>query len=76
MLDLQILLGPERLQHWLAALLINGVLIAAAQRLPLLTRSGWVHAGILGTLLLGSLDWPGWLAVAFYLALGLSLIHI
>ena len=70
MLDLQILLSPERLQHWLAALLINGVLIAAAQRLPLLTRSGWVHAGILGTLLLGSLDWPGWLAVAFYLALG------
>lgn len=34
MLDLQILLSPERLQHWLAALVINGVLIAAAQRLP------------------------------------------
>lgn len=70
MLDLQILLSPERLQHWLAALVINGVLIAAAQRLPLLTRSGWVHAGILGTVLLGSLDWPGWLAVALYLVLG------
>ncbi|MEN9540764.1 MAG: hypothetical protein RLZZ459_855, partial [Cyanobacteriota bacterium] len=28
------------------------------------------HAGVLGTLLLGSLDWPGWWAVVLYLALG------
>jgi uncharacterized protein (TIGR00297 family) len=46
------------------------VLIAAAQRLPVLTPAGWVHAGVLGTLLLGSLDWPGWWAVVLYLALG------
>jgi uncharacterized protein (TIGR00297 family) len=62
--------SPERLQHWLWALLINAVLIAVAQRLPLLTPAGWVHAGVLGTLLLGSLDWPGWWAVVLYLALG------
>lgn len=62
--------SPERLQHWLWALLINAVLIAGAQRLPLLTPAGWVHAGVLGTLLLGSLDWPGWWAVVLYLALG------
>jgi uncharacterized protein (TIGR00297 family) len=70
MLELQMLLSLDRLQHWLLALLINGVLIAAAQRLPLLTPRGWLHAGALGTLLLGSLDWPGWWAVVIYLALG------
>ncbi|MFM8260457.1 MAG: DUF92 domain-containing protein, partial [Vulcanococcus sp.] len=70
MLELFLLADPSRLQHWLWALLVNAVLIAAAQRLPLLTRAGWVHAGILGTVLLGSLDWPGWWAVVLYLALG------
>jgi uncharacterized protein (TIGR00297 family) len=70
MLELQVLLSGDRLQHWALALLINAALIAAAQRLPLLTRSGWVHAGILGTLLLGSLDWAGWWAVVLYLGLG------
>ena len=55
---------------WLSALLIHGVLIALAQRLPLLTRAGWIHAGSLGTILLGSLGWQGWLAVVLYLVLG------
>ena len=55
---------------WLQALLINTVLIALAQRLPLLTRAGWVHAGILGTVLWGCLGWTGWVAVVIYLALG------
>lgn len=55
---------------WLQALLINTVLIALAQRLPLLTRAGWVHAGILGTVLWGCLGWTGWAAVVAYLALG------
>ena len=41
MLELLVLASPERLQHWFAALLINAVLIAAAQRLPLLTPAGW-----------------------------------
>ncbi|MCP9809949.1 DUF92 domain-containing protein, partial [Cyanobium sp. HWJ4-Hawea] len=54
----------------LIALLVNGGLIAWAQRLPLLTRSGWVHAGILGTLLWTGLGPRGWLAVVVYLALG------
>ena len=55
---------------WLSALFIHGVLIALAQRLPLLTRAGWIHAGALGTILLGSLGWQGWLAVVLYLVLG------
>jgi uncharacterized protein (TIGR00297 family) len=63
-------LPPQDPLHWLAALAINGLLIAVAQRLPVLTPSGWVHAGVLGTLLWGSLGWRGWLAVVGYLALG------
>ena len=55
---------------WAVAFTLNGVLIALAQRLPLLTRSGWVHAGILGTILWGCLGWQGWLMVVSYLALG------
>lgn len=55
---------------WLQALIVNTVLIALAHRLPLLTRLGWVHAGVLGTVLWGSLGWSGWLSVVLYLGLG------
>jgi uncharacterized protein (TIGR00297 family) len=64
------LLPPQDLHHWLLALALNGLLIGLAQRAPLLTATGWIHAGILGTLLWGSLGWRGWLAVVAYLALG------
>ena len=70
MLAYLLLESPERLLQWRDALLLNGLLIALAQRAPLLTRAGWVHAGILGTLLWGSLGWAGWLAVVLYLLLG------
>lgn len=63
-------LPPQDPLHWVAALVINGLLIAFAQRVPLLTPAGWAHAGLLGTLLWGSLGWRGWLAVVAYLALG------
>ncbi|MCT0198229.1 DUF92 domain-containing protein [Synechococcus sp. CS-1325] len=63
-------LPPQTVAAWLLALGLNGLLITLAQRLPLLTRAGWVHAGILGTVLWGSLGWRGWLAVVLYLALG------
>ena len=56
--------------HWATALLLNTLLIALAQRAPLLTPQGWIHAGILGTVLWGTLGWRGWLAVVAYLALG------
>ena len=55
---------------WLSALVLNTVLISLAQRFPLLTRSGWCHAGILGTVLWGAMAWRGWLAVVTYLVLG------
>ena len=55
---------------WIQALVVNTVLIALAQRTTLLTRSGWVHAAALGTILWGCLGWSGWLAVVAYLCLG------
>jgi uncharacterized protein (TIGR00297 family) len=63
-------LPPQEVASWLLALTLNAGLIALAQRAPLLTGSGWVHAGILGTVLWGTLGWRGWLAVVAYLALG------
>ena len=55
---------------WIQALVVNGVLISFAQRTPLLTTRGWIHAAALGTMLWGCLGWRGWLAVAVYLVLG------
>jgi uncharacterized protein (TIGR00297 family) len=63
-------LPPQDPGHWAAALAINAVLIALAQRAPVLTPAGWVHAGLLGTLLWGALGPQGWLAVVLYLVLG------
>ncbi|EAQ75053.1 hypothetical protein WH5701_08224 [Synechococcus sp. WH 5701] len=68
--------APPPATQWLLAFVINAVLIALAQRLPLLTRAGWVHAGILGTLLWGSLGWRGWLAVVLYLAMGSTVTRL
>jgi uncharacterized protein (TIGR00297 family) len=70
MLPLSLSLPSQDGSHWLAALAINALLIAIAQRAPLLTPAGWAHAGILGTVLWGSLGVQGWLAVVAYLALG------
>jgi uncharacterized protein (TIGR00297 family) len=70
MLPLSLSLPSQTASQWLAALAINALLIALAQRAPLLTPAGWAHAGILGTVLWGSLGWRGWLAVVAYLALG------
>ena len=62
--------APQTLGHWLVALLINAVLIAFAQRAPLLTPAGWCHAAALGTVLWGTLGPRGWLLVVAYLLLG------
>ncbi len=55
---------------WVVAFALNGLLIALAQRVPLLTAAGWFHAAILGTVLWGCLGLRGWLAVVAYLLLG------
>jgi len=35
-----------------------------------MTKGGWMSAGVLGTLLWGSLGWKGWISVVLYLLLG------
>ncbi len=55
---------------WLNAFFINFLLIFFGQRLPFLTKKGWIHAGALGTLLLGSIGGTGWVSVCIYLLLG------
>ena len=50
--------------------IINFFLIFVFRRYPIMTKSGWVSAGILGTLLWGSLGWKGWISVVLYLVLG------
>ena len=64
------LFSNPTLAQWLWAFALNALLIALAQRLPLLTSAGWIHAGALGTILWGCLGWRGWLAVVIYLVLG------
>ena len=61
---------PQDPGHWLIALTLNALLISLAQRLPLLTPAGGLHAAILGSVLWGSLGWRGWLTVVLYLFLG------
>ncbi len=61
---------------WFAAFLLNLFLISIAQRYPLLTKSGWINAGILGTILFACLGWKGWLSVVIYLFLGFLVTKI
>ena len=56
--------------QWYLAFLINSLLISIFHRLPLLTRTGWIHAGALGTILWGALNWQGWSAVVCYFLMG------
>tara|TARA_B100000579_G_scaffold412971_1_gene405152 strand:+ start:166 stop:894 length:729 start_codon:yes stop_codon:yes gene_type:complete len=50
--------------------LINFTLILIFFKVPLMTKSGWINAGILGTILWGCLSWQGWITVVVYLLLG------
>ena len=64
------------LNPWWVALLVNGGLILLLHRLPVLTARGWVHGGALGTMLWGTMGWPGWLMVVLYLALGSAVTRL
>ena len=55
---------------FIQGLFINIILISLAHRVPLMTRSGWINAGILGTILWGCLSWQGWISVVIYLLFG------
>ncbi len=49
---------------------INFVLIYIFYKIPLMTKSGWISSGILGTILWGCLSWQGWISVVIYLLFG------
>lgn len=55
---------------WFWGFALNTALIVLAQPLPLLTQGGWIHAGVLGTVLWGCLGWKGWLSVVIYFLMG------
>ena len=50
--------------------LVNSILILVFSRIPIMTKNGWISAGILGTILWGCLSWQGWMSVVLYLIFG------
>ena len=49
---------------------LNFILIYIFCKIPLMTKGGWISAGILGTILWGCLSWQGWMSVVIYLLFG------
>ena len=49
---------------------INFILIYKFCKIPLMTKGGWISAGILGTILWGCFSWQGWRSVVVYLLFG------
>ena len=49
---------------------VNFVLIILFFRFPLMTKGGWISAGVLGSILWGCLSWQGWISVVMYLLFG------
>ena len=56
--------------QFLQGFCINSFLISLCFRVPLMTKGGWISAGILGTILWGCLSWQGWISVVIYLLFG------
>lgn len=69
---------PYLLNPWLVAIGFNSILIGAASPFlkKLLTPGGIFHAWILGVLVWGSLNWPGYLVVVFYFLVGSGVTRI
>jgi uncharacterized protein (TIGR00297 family) len=69
---------PVLLNPWVVAILLNTVLIGGASPFlkKLLTPGGIFHAWILGVLIWGSLNWPGYLVVVFYFLVGSGVTRI
>ncbi|MGB3301012.1 MAG: TIGR00297 family protein [Phormidesmis sp.] len=63
---------------WLAAVLINTVLIAIAFVLPkkLLTPAGNVNAWLLGVIVWGALGWSAYVTILFYFVVGSAVTKI
>ena len=61
---------PLILKDLLISFFLNFFLIVIFYRIPIMTKNGWISAGVLGTLLWFCLSWEGWLSVVIYLLLG------
>ena len=55
---------------FLLGFFINFILISLFFRVPLMTKGGWISAGVLGSILWGCFSWQGWSSVVIYLLLG------
>ncbi len=55
---------------FLLGFFLNFILISLFCRVPLMTKRGWISAGVLGSILWGCLSWPGWSSVVIYLIFG------
>ena len=55
---------------------INFFLILLVSKTPIMTKKGWISAGILGTILWGCLFWQGWLSIVLYLLIGSSVTKL
>ena len=56
--------------QFLIGFCINFILIYIFCKIPLMTKGGWINAGILGTILWACLSWQGWMSVVIYLLFG------
>ena len=56
--------------QFLIGFCINFILIYIFCKIPLMTKAGWISAGILGTILWGCFSWQGWMSVVIYLIFG------
>ena len=58
------------LNDFIVGFLLNFILICLFYKIPIMTKNGWVSAGILGTILWGCMGFLGWISVVIYLILG------
>jgi uncharacterized protein (TIGR00297 family) len=65
-----LLAGPIWWARLVTALAVNAVLAGAAYRWKALDRSGWIAATIVGSAVLGSLGWRGYLLLMLFFFLG------
>ena len=56
--------------EFIVGFIVNFLLICLLFKTPIMTKSGWVNAGFLGTMLWGCLSWQGWTSIVMYLILG------
>ena len=58
------------LNDFIVGFLLNFILICFFYQTPIMTKNGWISAGVLGTILWGCIGFFGWISVVIYLILG------